>query len=388
MEFLIFFMSTDWLDTQFDEMVALVERWSNINSFSRNGEGLAQMAEALDLAYSRLKPDEKQRLPFQNGTGLIYRKRAEAPIQIFLGGHFDTVFAPESSFQKVTYLADRMLQGPGVIDMKGGLVVLLKALEALEKEPFASNIGWTVCLNPDEEIGSPYSTSFIRTLAKGCHFALLFEPTLSDGAFVSSRPGSFACVGLAKGKEAHAGRDPDKGINAIYPLARFIVTLSSLHHPEKGEIVNVGTIKGGKAPNIIPGQAECAFIVRAFEPKKLHTLEEKIRKAAQDCGIKLEWTSRRPPKQMDAKTEELFALLKQCAQELGISIKWRETGGVTDGNTLAHEGVPVIDTMGVRGGKAHTEEEFIHLDSLLEKTKLTLLLLETIAKKREIDELT
>lgn len=339
------------------------------------------MAEALDQAFSRLKPDEKQLLSFQNGNGLLFRKRTHAPFQVFLGGHFDTVFAPESSFQKVTYLADRTLQGPGVIDMKGGLVVLLKALEALEKEPIASHIGWVVCLNPDEEIGSPFSTPFIRNLAKGCHLALLFEPTLSDGAFVSKRPGSFACTASSKGKEAHAGRDPEKGVNAIYPLALFVATLSALHRPEKGEIVNVGTIAGGKAPNIVPGEAECAFIVRAFEPKTLQALEEKIKLAAQEHHIKLTWTSRRPPKEMDAKTEELFALLQQCGQTLGLPIKWRETGGVTDGNTLAHAGIPVIDTMGVSGGKAHTEEEFIHLNSLLEKTKLTLLLLETVVKR-------
>lgn len=380
-------MKFGWLDTQFEEMVALVETWGNINSYSKNSAGLARMADVIDQAYSRLEPDEKQILTFPNGKGLLYKKRAHAPFQVYLGGHLDTVFAPESPFQKVTYLEDRKLQGPGIFDMKGGLVILLKALEALEREPFSSKIGWVVCLNPDEEIGSPHSTPLIRSSAKGCNLALLFEPTLEDGAFVSSRPASFSFVASTKGKQAHAGRDPQKGINAIYPLASFISTLAKWHQPDKGQIVNVGTISGGKAPNIVPDMAECAFIARAFKPDKALELEDNIKKAAHQFGVKLHCISKRPPKSMDPKTDQIFELLKICGKELGMAVKWKETAGVSDGNTLSDAGIPVIDTMGAAGGKAHTEDEFIQLESLMEKAKLTVLLLEKAAQRYYKDNL-
>lgn len=375
-------MDLDWLDSQFEEMVALVEFWANINSFSENGVGLEKMSEVIDKVFVRLEPDVREVLLFQNGRGLLYKKRPRAPLQVYLGGHIDTVFPPKSPFQKVTYLEDRILQGPGVFDMKGGLVVMFKALEALERDPIAAQIGWTILLNPDEEIGSPFSTPLIQKHGKRCDFALLFEPTLPGGSFVSSRPAALTIVAKGKGKSAHAGREPQKGVNAIYLLAHFISEISKLHAPDKKQIVNVGVMKGGSAPNIIPASAECTLIVRAYTEDHMQQLEAKIEESAERFGIILERKCRRPPKIFDQKTESLFEALKVCGQKLGLKLKWEETGGVTDGNTLAKLGIPTIDTLGVCGGKAHTEEEFIQLNSLLEKAKLTALFLEEQTKEK------
>jgi len=372
-------MENDWLDTQFEQMVSLVESWCNINSCSYHRDGLAQMLQTLDEAFtSSLYPDEKKIVEFQNGNGLFLKKRESAPIQIFLGGHLDTVFPPDHPFQKVTYINDRTLQGPGVSDMKGGLVVMLKALEAFEQKGF-SEIGWRVFLNPDEEIGSPHSTPFIQACARNSDLALLFEPTLPDGSFVCARKGASGFHARAFGKAAHAGRDPEKGVNAIYSLSHFVTEISGLHSPSHDKIVNVGRIQGGQAANIVPEFAECDLNIRASSTKTLHALENKIVKVAHKRGVQIERKSHRFPKLFDPQTQALFTALKSSAQKLGLSIKWKESGGVCDGNTLAHIGVPTIDTLGVHGANLHTDKELIHLESLLEKAKLTLFFLTELA---------
>jgi len=377
-------MENDWLSTQFDPMVALVETWGNINSFSYNREGLTRMLKAVEETFSStLNPHEKQILDFQNGPGLLLKKRKDAPLKLFLGGHIDTVFPPEHPFQKVTYVNDRILQGPGVSDMKGGLVIMLKVIEAIELSGL-SQIGWEILLNPDEEIGSPYSTAAIQQSAKRCDIGLLFEPTLADGALVSARTGSSVFQATVKGKAAHAGRHPHKGVHAIYPIARFISEIEPLHSPTHGKFMHVGTVKGGTAVNVVPDFAQCEFTIRAYEAKKIVALENKIRTIANKNGVHLHRKSQRPPKLFDHRTESVFNALKECGEKLGIPVKWQPSGGVCDGNTVAHEGIVTIDTLGVEGANQHNEEESIHLESLLEKARLTLFFINEIASGKII----
>ena len=236
-------------------------------------------------------------------------------------------------------------------------------------------MGWEIFLNPDEEIGSPDSTPFIEECAQRCQLACIFEPRLEDGSLVSKRKGSGNYKLISLGKRAHAGRHFAEGKNAIYPLARFITQLESLHAPEAGILINVGNVKGGEASNIIPDYAECHLNVRADALKTMEWIEEKMSKLADDLGLKLLCTTFRPPKPFDEKTESYFKTLKECGSKLGLQIAWRNSGGVCDGNTFAAKGVPAIDTLGVRGGKIHTENEYVHLESLVEQRELVTLFL-------------
>ncbi|MFZ0564898.1 MAG: hydrolase [Chlamydiales bacterium] len=367
----------EWLSKQFEQMVSLVERWSNINSFSYNREGLDRMFEEVDKVFSSsLFPEEKKTLDLPNGKALFLKKRKQAPFQVLFGGHFDTVFSPEHPFQKVTYIDDNTLQGPGVCDMKGGLVVMLKVLEALEQSG-NSQIGWEILLNPDEEIGSPYSSPLFESAAKRCDLALIFEPTLENGSFVSARKGSSIFLVESKGKAAHAGREPQKGINAIYPLARFISEVESFHSVENGDIVNVGIIQGGSRVNIVPEHAQCALMIRSWKPTPL---EQKVIKSAHKMGLEIHRKGHRPAKPLDTKTEALFKALQKCGQQLGLTLKWEKSGGVCDGNITAHAGTPTLDSLGVRGANIHTDEEIIHLNSLVEKAQLIYLFLNELAQ--------
>lgn len=352
-----------------ENIISLIEAWSSINSYSHNPEGLRRMLHVTKEAFSHLEPDASEILPF----GLSMKKRAEAPVRIFLGGHLDTVFPPDHPFQKTTRLSSEKLQGPGVVDMKGGLVILLHALLAFENTPESKKVGWEIFLNQDEEIGSPHSTPFLQECAKRSAFALLFEPTLSNGAFVNERTGSSNYHLISKGKAAHAGRAHIEGKNAIYPLARLVTELEKLNSDQT--LINVGRIKGGKALNIIPDFAEAGLNARSN-----HDLSSLLAEMAKKEGIAISRTSFRPPKPFDAKTQTLFELLRECGKKLQLEVKWEKSRGVCDGNTFGAAGVPTIDTLGAEGGGLHTDQEFIFIPSIEKKIALTTLLLQEIAK--------
>ena len=263
--------------------------------------------------------------------------------------------------------------------MKGGLVVLLKAVEQFETRPEAQHVGWEIFINSDEEIGSPQSTPFIAACAERCHLALLFEPTFADGALVSARKGSANFSVYSRGKKAHAGRDPGAGKHAIYPLARLITEVEALHAPEQGTIVNVGTITGGAALNVIPDYAECGINIRSNSLEDLLNAKRSLETTAHRLGLEIVQHSLRSPKPLTPATENLLLALQACASTLNQTVTWRESGGVCDGNVLAAAGVPTLDTLGVRGGEIHTENEYLDVHSLTEKADLTALFLQEIA---------
>ena len=350
-------------------LIHLLEAWANVNSYSHNAHGLEKMCALAEQAFAELHPDSCERFP----SGLFLKKRGDAPLQIFLGGHLDTVFSPDHPFQTTTRLDAHILQGPGVADMKGGVLVMLEALKRFEASKEAENIGWEIFLNLDEEIGSPNSRFFLEECSKRCAVALLFEPTFPDGAFVSARKGSANYEAISTGKAAHMGRHPEEGKNAIYALCHYVSFLETLN--KAGSDVHVGLIEGGVAQNVIPPHARAQFNVRSWD-----VLDETLNAAAKKMGITLKRTSYRPPKPFDKKTKSLFETLKKCGKGLGLDITWRETGGVCDGNTFGAAGVPTIDTLGVLGSGIHTEKECVHLPSLEEKITLTYTLLMEITQ--------
>lgn len=391
--------SLAWINSQKDSMIALLEKWVNINSWSENPLGLMQMLAELQCAFAPLGGNMKciplPKRTIINSTGEVTElpigeaiqiiKHPEALIKIFLSGHMDTVYSPDCPFQTAERLHDNLLRGPGAADMKGGLVVLLKSLEALERSPWAGKIGWEVIINPDEEIGSPGSEPLFVEGANQAQIGLIFEPSFTDGALVSSRKGSANYTLVVKGKSAHAGRDFQLGRNAISLLARFIVEADRLTDVEKGNTINIGHIEGGGPVNIVPNLAICRFNVRMIDDKNLAFFEENLHQIVQrlnltdGLSLTLYENSVRGPKPFDEKHQSLFETVKACGEEIGIHIKWKPSGGVCDGNILSSYGVPTIDTLGVIGGNIHTYEEYMQLDSLVERTMLTSLLLMKIA---------
>ncbi len=394
----------DWIEGQQSRMAGLVERWARINSGSINLDGLAEMARELMAAFAvlggraelvdlapRLSVDpagEFHETPL--GQALRITKRPDAPRRVFLGIHMDTVFGRDNPFQDVSHVDAQTLNGPGVLDAKGGLAVMFVALEAFEQCPAAGEIGWEVLINPDEEIGSPGSAHLFAECAARNHIGLVFEPTLPDGTLAGHRGGSGNYTAVVRGRSAHAGREFNKGRNAIEAAADLVARLAALNSVRDAPaspsgIVNIGAITGGGPVNVVPGLAICRFNIRARDRAKLQHLAEQAEAAAeivrQRDGISVElhggvtsW-----PKLMDPPTLELFNHVRDCGEALGIDVRWQDTGGVCDGNKLAAAGLPTIDTLGPRGGGMHSEQEYLRLDSLTERAKLAALLLMRLA---------
>src|SRR5690625_883383 len=270
------------------EMIERVQTWSNINSGSSNADGVSKMADLLQQELAELtseveqialplvvrEDEEGNRKELRLGPAVRAAARRNAPIQVLLSGHFDTVFDRQHPFQKVEKAENRLI-GPGVADMKGGLVVMIEALRILEESPERERIGWEVFLNPDEEIGSLQSAVFLREAAARHDFGLAFEPALPDGDLVSGRWGTGNFRISVSGKPAHVGREFEKGRNAIAALADWISRVHLLNE-RSGVIANIGRISGGGALNVVPETSVCGMNLRVESEKILEEVEKEL----------------------------------------------------------------------------------------------------------------
>ena len=380
-------------------MRAQVEAWSAVNSGSRNLDGLATMAGLLADAFAVL-PGEVRLLeatpgeaidadgiiqPVAYGRNLHLRVRPSAPVQILLTGHMDTVFGVDHPFQSVTPLEDgAILNGPGCADMKGGIALMLAALVGIEASPLASRIGYEVVINSDEEIGSPGSAALIAEAARGKLAALTYEPALPDGTLAGARPGSGNFSIIVTGRAAHAGRNPEDGRNAVVAAADLALRLSRARR--QGLAINPAKIDGGGPNNIVPDRAILRVNLRPALPEDQDIAAALIDRliaevaAEHEVSIHLHGGFGRPPKPVDARAEKLFTLVELSAADLGIPIGRQATGGVCDGNNIAACGVPVVDTMGVRGGAIHSSDEYLIVDSLAERARLSTLVMLRLAE--------
>ncbi len=388
-----------FLDDKRPEMVECLLRWCAINSGSTNLAGLKNMHAALSDAFGALKGDVETLastphvtvtqggIKTQTPVGDMLRivKHPQAPVRILLSGHMDTVFAADHPFQRETFLDDDTLNAPGSADMKGGLLVMLYALKAIENSPLADQIGYEVLINADEEIGSHGSVHMLTQAAKRAQFACVYEPALADGTLAGARKGSGNFAAIIKGKSAHAGREHHLGRNAIAAAAGFIAGVDQLNAGREGLTVNVAGLDGGGPNNVVPDLAVVRFNVRLEQSADAEWVLEKVNNligeigARDGFGAELTGGFSRPPKPMTPKLLAFFNALKTAGEELGISIDWQPTGGCCDGNNIAAAGIPVIDTLGVRGANIHSAQEYAKLDSLVERAKLSALLLLKIA---------
>jgi glutamate carboxypeptidase len=381
-------------------MLAQVEQWAAINTGTGNMEGLTKVAGLLADALSSLPGDirlvdpapEESILPdgskhtIQRGQHLHLSVRPGANRCILLTGHMDTVFPVDHPFQTLCEIEPGVINGPGTADMKGGIAVMLAALKAFETSPQASGLGYDVLINSDEETGSTSSAALIADLARGKIAALTYEPaTLPDGTLAGARPGSGNFSFIVTGKSAHAGRNPEDGRNALLAAAALALELAALR--KAGLTVNPAKIDGGSPNNVVPDHAVLRVNLRPATPEleieakaALDTIVAQIA-TQHDVGIHMHGGFGRPPKPMDAKAQALFTLVKQCGVDLGQSISWKASGGVCDGNNIAACGVPVVDTMGVRGGAIHSADEYMIVGSLAERAMLSALTLHRIANE-------
>jgi glutamate carboxypeptidase len=374
--------------------------WAAINSGTGNLAGLASVAARLADAFSVLPgtldlvdadpveailPDGAART-VARGRNLHLAVRPEAPVQLLLTGHMDTVFAADHPFQTIRTLDDGRINGPGVADMKSGLAIMLAALTALEASPLRDRVGYEVVVNSDEETGSHGSAVLIAHAATGKAAALTYEPAARpDGLLAGARPGSGNFSIVVTGRSAHAGRNPEDGRNAVLAAADLALRLAKAAGPRLS--VNPARIDGGGPNNVVPDHAVLRVNLRPTTPADEARAKSHIESAiamvaaAHDVTIHSHGSFARPPKPLDAQAERLFALVRDCGARLGQTIAWAPSGGVCDGNNIAAAGVPVVDTMGARGGAIHSAAEFLIPDSLPERAMLSTLVLLELAER-------
>ena len=381
------------------DMLVQVETWAAVNSGSRNMGGLERMAGLLADAFSVLPGELSLAEParvetvdaaggiraIEHGKHLHLTVRPDAPVQLLFTGHMDTVFEADHPFQSLTWLEDGVVNGPGVADMKGGIAVMLAALKAVEASHSAAQFGYEVVINSDEEVGSPASAALLAQAARGKRAALTYEPAaLPDGTLAGARPGSGNFSFTIRGRSAHAGRNPEDGRNALLAAADLALRLKALVRP--GLSVNPAKIDGGSPNNVVPDLAILRVNLRPATPpdeaeaRELIDATVRTIAAEHDVDIHTHGGWGRPPKPMTPEAEALFGLVRQAGADLGQTIGWQPSGGVCDGNNIAACGVPVVDTMGVRGGKIHSMEEYLIVESLAERAALSALTILRLAR--------
>lgn len=380
-------------------MLTQVETWSLINSGTGNLAGLSQMAAVLADALSAL-PGEVSLRPAhaveavaadgsieagQFGDHLVLSVRPQAERRLLLTGHMDTVYPADHPFQMLNWIDGETLNGPGVADMKGGIAVMLAALRAFEASPAASAIGYDILMNSDEEAGSPSSSALIEQLARGKHAALTYEPSaFPDGTLAGERSGSGNYSVVFTGRSAHAGRNPGAGRNAVLAAAELALGIKNFESQNLS--VNPSRIDGGSAVNVVPDKAVLRFNIRPRRQVDADSFNLRFKtllaaiSTSREVKVHVHGGMSRPPKPLDPQAERLFHLVRSCGADLGQDIRWERSGGVCDGNNIAACGVPVVDTLGVRGGAIHSPDEYLIVPSLSERAALSALILHRLAE--------
>jgi len=396
-----------WLDQHQNQMTDDLVQLCNLNSGSANPDGLNRVARWLDDYFSPLEtPTQQITLPEfdtiddhgnvgSHSTGTAFRwdvATAWYPDKkrILMTIHYDTVYGVDSPFQICEPFelpgpngsTEKRMRGPGVIDAKGGIIVLRWAALAAKKFLDLSNLDLTIVLTPDEEIGSPASIALWEQIAHQFDFAMLFEPTLPDGSLVSQRKGTGTFTLVVRGRAAHSGRNFPDGRNAILQASRIALVLDSLNGQRPDVTINVGRVRGGDAVNVVPDLCTVRVNVRVTSRSDQNWIEEQIKSVVQqfdrpDEGFRVEVHGgmQAAPKVVDEKTLRWMGRVEQAGAAIGETITWKPSGGASDGNKLTGLGLTNIDTFGPEGDLLHSNQEWIRLSSLPRKAALCVSLL-------------
>lgn len=362
-----------------DAMVAFLEQIVNLDSptedkalCDRVGDILQAKAESLGMSCSR---DVQSQFGDNRICRLVPSTGTDGVPRVLLIGHFDTVYAAGATRDRPFTINGDRATGPGVLDMKGGLTIGLFAIEALRKVLNPLPLAISCIFNSDEEIGSPQSRKVIVEEAARHDLALVLEPGRPGPALTIGRKG----VGIFRidvdGVEAHAGTEPEKGINSIVELAHKVLAVQALNDASKGTTVTPGVIEGGTKPYVVPGRSALTIDSRIATAEEQARVTKGLNEIAAKSWIagtraRLTGSFHRPPMEVSAAGMRYVALMQSVAADVGFALGTATTGGASDGNLTAAAGTPTIDGLGVHGSRAHSPEEYIELPSLEAKCRV------------------
>lgn len=391
----------DWVAGQEDEMVVLLERLTNINTGTLNKAGVDEVvgllnAELLQLGFeSRSLPGDVIEMPSCPGSEytvdvadhLLATKPGSGKRMLMIG-HVDTVFPLDSPFQTFTRSGDTAY-GPGVSDMKGGLVVMLYALKALNHFGALEDKAISILLNSDEEVGSLSSRKYVEEQAALHDYGLVYESS-GNNRLTRARKGLGQARFVVNGRASHAGGAHQQGRSAIKELAYKIVEIENMTDYETGVTVNVGVISGGEARNTIAPCAEALVDLRYPLPEQgidaVRRWEEifgNVYSYPIDSGelTTNSWASlHRPPKIPTAESDALLNKTIGIGRLLGQELTVTDSGGGTDGSLTQAVGLPTLDSLGSDGTGAHSKREQGRISSLVERAQLSVVLIGRLAE--------
>ncbi len=362
----------DFLHSRAGEMVRLLVELVECESPSDDAQAAARVMRI--LTRELVASDFRVHLVARNDGGggqllaLPRRRTRSQPVQMLLG-HCDTVWPLGTLASMPVRIEDGKLHGPGVYDMKGGLVQMLYAIDALRASDVEPPVTPFIFINCDEEIGSPASADRIRRLARRCDRVLVAEPSLGlDGRLKTARKGVTRYSVRVVGRAAHAGLNPEEGVSAVLEMSHVIQKLCALNDPDAGVTVNVGTVAGGTRANVVAQEVVAVVDVRALKLEDMHAVERAIRSIAPTLAgaqiiVEGGGASGRPPMERTPGNRELWRRAQHAATELGFTLDEAIAGGGSDGSFTSRL-APTIDGLGPVGGGAHAAHEFVFVDQL------------------------
>jgi glutamate carboxypeptidase len=358
-----------------DEFVAALEQMVNVDCGSYSRAGVNRIADLCEQRFKDggWKVERRSHVPEdgrpQLGDLVIGALEGSGGADLLLVGHMDTVFDDGTVAARPFRVDGTTARGPGVSDMKGGLLTGFFAMEILQASGFDRFGTVTFVCNPDEEIGSPFSGPVIRALAPDHDAALVLEGARENGDIVSARKGITDYTLSVIGRAAHAGVEPEKGRNALLQAGHTIIALQGLNGRWPGVTVNVGVARGGTRTNVVPERCELQVDLRSPHAATLDEADAEVRRICSDTvvpdvTIQVEANGWHRPMEKGPGAERLVGVAKGVATELGFELRDAATGGASDANTTSAAGTPTIDGLGPIGGDDHAPGEWLDLESV------------------------
>jgi glutamate carboxypeptidase len=362
-----------YLDRELPTGLQFLEQMVNMDSPSTDKVLVDRFAHFVGTRFEELGGDVGYVPVERFGDHLRVRFSGTGSERILLLGHTDTVFPAGEAAKRRFHIKDGRASGPGVFDMKAGILLMWSAIKALLNTRQKLERPITVLLTSDEEVGSTTSRELLESEARSARAVLVLEPSLPGGALKTARKGVGRFTIKAIGRAAHAGIDPSRGINAIEEIARQILPIHALNNASLGTTASVGLIQGGTRSNVVPAEAAVEVDVRAATmeeaaraAKAIHSLQPQL------PGARLEIRGgfNRPPMERTGGTVRLFEQAQRIGLELGMAIEEGSTGGASDGNFTSALGVPTLDGLGAIGNGAHATDEYVEIQSLPHRAAL------------------
>lgn len=365
------------LEQLLPDMLRLLEQSVNMDSPSQDKRLTDKMIDWYEATCRAWLDAEVIRIPNER-----YADRLEVYVgsgssrRVLLVAHADTVWPAGEAERRPFRIDGNYAYGPGVVDMKAGIIQAIFALKVLqEMNRLPADAAFVLLINSDEEIGSQTSRSWIEQHARASSAALILEPPLEpDGALKTARKGNGRYHLMIEGRSAHAGVDPASGVSAIEEMARQILYLHELSDDKRGVHVNVGVMNGGIGSNVVAANAEAFIDIRVQTMEDFEMMEQKMQELApfhSEIRLSVNGNMNRPPMERTEAIERLFHIAKTTAmKELGLTLHETSTGGVSDGNFIAACGTPTLDGLGARGDGAHALHEYIRIDEMPKRAAL------------------